>query len=159
MRPHGGSNRCLVHADTQWVNNNADEIKQYLVDLTGGGGQILEVASGVYSVVFVDGQISVLEQFKLVGPDDGSVVVSGTLDASAIASYRIRGHNIVISDVTEDHGTMTIAVNDIPTAPRPQDGQIFPSGGGRVGFTCRGSTLSLFNETGVRLVLRRRALP
>jgi hypothetical protein len=157
-RPRGGSNRCLSHADTHWVNDNVNDIKQYLVDLTAGAGVVLTVASGAYSTVFAHGQISVVEALELIGPADGVAVISGALDASAMASYRIRGHALVISDVTENHAVIQIFINGMPQPPQTDLATIFPDGGARVRFSCQGATLTLFNAAGAHLVLRRRAL-
>ncbi len=160
-RPRGGTNRCLARADTQWVNDDVDEIQRYLEDLNIGDSLqgLLTVASGTYSVAFIDSQIFVYESFKLVGPDDGVVVISGTLEANATASYRIRGRAIAISDVVEDRGTIQLSINDMPQAPQPRLARIFPPGAGLVRFTCRGATLTLFNDFSAQLALHREALP
>jgi len=149
-RPRGGTNRCLTStndSDVGWLNQSAAQLQEAL-NAKKGTDTSTTILSGRYSATFVDG--SMVVTIALTQRADTTI---GEALLQGVAEYQVRGHFIVIDAVTEDRGTIHFTRPPDLDFTTQQNGTIFGGGaGGRIGFTCTRSELTLF--LGGRQVLR-----
>ncbi len=165
-RPRGGNYRCLEGGEPgeTFVSHDVDDLVKWLDNLSAiQTTSLLKITSSTYGLTFADRQISVFQSAtsinQILDEDEAQFAprIAGDLVASAVGSYRIRASTIVITDVTEDIGSAQISVGGAPGARN--DVNLFPSGRGRLRFTCRGATLTLFDSSGDHLKLTRQPIP
>ena len=142
-RPRGGSNRCLSHRDTHWVNDNPADL-QALLNAGVSGRAASTITAGTVSYTFVD------HVFNAVVATDstlGRATAHG--DEIATATYRLRGHAIVIESISQNDAVITITQNGHSSTIHPGFG-LFATGQ-HVDYTCAGSTLTIFIRAGVHM--------